>query len=101
MIERIVLLKLVDELCNDVARREVAAYSGEVLASVPGVLNCDVSIAGDDKTAGSWDVCLKVRFADLESYAGYAVHEVHRAFLEHYLPPRITFKKAWNFNLDS
>ncbi len=101
MIERIVLLKLVDHLCNDRGRNEVAAYSGDVLSSIAAVLSCEVSIAADEKTYGSWDVCLKVRFADLDDYAVYATDEVHRNFLDDYLPSRITFKKAWNFSLGS
>ena len=100
MIERIVLLKLVDTLCNTADRSSVAADSQVALEAVPGVQSCEVSIAGDPKTELSWDVCLKVRFATLADYDGYAEHPLHRAYLDGYLPSRTTFKKAWNFNLD-
>ena len=99
MIERIVLLKLVDGLCDVEGREAVAAYSARALSSIPGVLNCAASIAADSKTEGSWDVCLKVHFTALDAYETYAVDPTHLAYLEEYLPSRITFKKAWNFEL--
>ena len=97
MIERIVLLKLTDGLCHEAGRVEVAEYSQRVLSAVPGVVDCTTSIAADEKTLASWDVCLKIRLPDLDAYGVYAVDPSHREYLDDYLPTRTTFKKAWNF----
>ena len=100
MIERIVLLKVKDELANAESRAEMAAYSEALLRSLPGVIDANVGVPADDTSAKSWDLRLAIRFARYEDVEPYRVHPRHVAYVEEYLRPRITFRKAWNFALD-
>jgi hypothetical protein len=97
MIERIVLVKLNDELSTAAGRIEVARHSASVLAEVPGVLEVATSVAGDDSTAEDWDVCLRLRFAELDRVESYRVHPRHRDYVDRYLKPRMAAIRAWNF----
>jgi hypothetical protein len=99
MIERIVLFKLKAEHTHDAARREVAAHSREVLASVPGVEEVRVGTPADDAAEKSWDLSVVVRFASLEAVEAYRVHPTHRAYVDDYMRPRMEVVKAWNFEV--
>ncbi|MFW5925069.1 MAG: Dabb family protein [Myxococcota bacterium] len=99
MIDRIVLFKLKDEYANDAARWEVAAYSKDALASVPGVRSVSVGIPADDPSRKSWDLSIVVRFDSLEEVQAYLIHPDHRRYVDDYMRPRMEVVKAWNFEL--
>jgi hypothetical protein len=98
MIERVVMLKLKDELANEAGRSEVAAFSVVALREVPGVVDVVARVPADEASAASWDLMLRVGFASVVDVERYVDHPVHVRFVEDYLKPRITFRKAWNFN---
>ncbi len=54
MIERIVLLKVRDDLANAASRQEMAVYSGKVLRSIPGVVDAKVGVPADEAAAPPW-----------------------------------------------
>ena len=99
MIERTVLVKLKDSFTGEAERREVASHSREALAVVPGVTGVTVAVAADEKTAGTWDLAITVRFAALEDVPTYGSHPAHRAYVDDYLRPRVETLKAWNFEV--
>ncbi len=94
MVVRIVLVKLNDDFVAD--KEAIAADSERMLAEVPGVQAVDASIPADVKSAGSWDLCLRLRFADMDAVDAYVPHAAHRTYLD-WLEPRCKIKKAWNF----
>ena len=97
MIERTVLVKLKEPYAGEVERREVASHSQKALARIPGVTGVTVAVAADEKTSGSWDLVITVRFAALEDVPTYGAHPVHRAYVDDYLRLRMEALKAWNF----
>lgn len=99
MIDRIVLFKLKEAYAHDAARREVAAHSRQVLASVPGVEEVRVGVPADAAAGKSWDLSVVVRFASLDAVEAYRVHPVHRAYVDEYMRPRMEVVKAWNFEV--
>lgn len=99
MIERIVLLQMNEEFASKKALGEVAEHSREVLKSLPGVLECHVGTASDERTAADWHVSLVLRFASAEDIPPYAAHPDHRAYVDHYLRPRLASIVAFNFEV--
>jgi hypothetical protein len=99
MIERIVLLKLKDEQATPELIAEVASYSREVLRRLPGVLECHVGVAAEDRTSSSWHLALVLRFASVEDLEPYAMHPDHRAYVDEYLQPRLESITAYNFEV--
>ena len=97
MIERIVLIKLNDELANATSRRDIAAHSREVLRALPGVVEVRVELPADPKSEGDWDLCIVVQLASATDIAPYVDAPAHRAFVDDYLRPRSIVIKAWNF----
>lgn len=97
MIERVVMIKLTDELATPEGRAGVASESVPMLQAVPGVVEVFAGTAAPG-TEASWDVCLKVRFASFDDVEPYRVHPVHLAYRD-WLAPKMTFLKAWNFEV--
>lgn len=97
MIERFVMLKLTAEHANPEGRVAVAQSAREVLPGVPGIRSVKTGLPADEKTTGSWDVALLVRFERIEDVAPYIAHPVHRAWVDDYLKPRLECIKTWNF----
>lgn len=97
MIERTVLVKLRESYAGEAERREIASHSREALSRVPGVTGVTVAVAADEKTSGSWDLVMTVRFAALENVSTYGAHPLHRTYVDDYLRPRMETIKAWNF----
>lgn len=96
-IERIVLVKLLDE---EVQRRlEIADHSREVLRLIPGVEDVHVGLAADTPSAEAWDLSLVLRFGSLEDVEAYRIHPDHRAYVDCFLKPRMAAIKAWNFEV--
>lgn len=99
MVERIVLIKLNPDLSTPEGRADVAAQSRRDLLAVPGVRGVRAGVAADDTSARSWDVSLVVRFDAIADVEPYLRHPQHRAYVDEYLAPRMTFIKAWNFEV--
>ena len=99
MIERIVLLKLDEEWSSRHALAEIAERSREVLPGLPGVVDCHVGIAADERTRADWHVVLVLRFASAADIPPYADHPDHRAFVDRYLRPKLASICAHNFEL--
>lgn len=99
MIQRVVVIKLKDEYCNDEDRAAAAAYSREVLATVPGVVGLSVGTPGDAPTLRSWDLMLLLRFDDIDAVESYRAHPVHRKYVDVFLKPMLEVIKVWNFEL--
>lgn len=97
MVERLVLVKLDNENATPEGRREIARHSEEVLAALPGVQDVHVCGPADDRTAGSWDLAIKVRFARIDDIEPYLAHPVHRDYVDAYLSPRTMTLRGWNF----
>lgn len=96
-VERIVLLRLRDEYASGEALAEVAERSREVLPKLPGVLDCRVGIAADERTAASWHLALVLRFASAADIPPYAAHPDHRSYVDDFLRPRLAAIVAHNF----
>ncbi|RME25115.1 MAG: Dabb family protein [Deltaproteobacteria bacterium] len=94
MVVRVVLIKLHDEFVPQ--REAIAAESERMLSAVPGVQAVEADIPADIQSAGSWDLCLRLRFADMDAVDAYVPHPAHREYLD-WLEPRCHVKKAWNF----
>jgi hypothetical protein len=99
VIERIVLLKVRDDLANAASRQEMAVYSGKVLRSIPGVVDAKVGVPADEAAEGSWDLRLAIYFDSYSDVEPYRVHPIHVDYVENFLKPRVTFRKAWNFEI--
>ena len=99
MIQRIVLLKLTDEMATDEGRREVAEHSRVVLESLPGVESVAAAVAADPATAGAFDISLVLGFRSVDELEPFRVHPDHRAYVDEYLRPKLTAIKAFNFEL--
>jgi hypothetical protein len=99
MIERIVLLQMREEFTSEDALAEVAERSREVLPKLPGVLDCHVGLAADERTAADWHVALVLRFASTEDIPPYSVHPDHRAYVDDYLRPKLASIAAHNFEV--
>lgn len=99
MIERIVLVKLKDGQATPKLIAEIAAHSQEVLIRLPGVLECHVGVAAEDRTSSAWHLALVLRFASVEDLEPYAMHPDHRAYVDEYLRPRLESITAYNFEV--
>ncbi len=99
MIERIVLLQMKPDFESREALEAVAARSRELLPALPGVLECHVGLAADERTADSWHVALVLRFAKAEDLPPYAAHPDHRAYVDTYLRPKLASIVAHNFEI--
>jgi hypothetical protein len=94
VIERIVLLKLVDRGRRD----EIAAEARRALPGLPGVQGVHVGVPAD-AGAEVWDLLFAVRFDTLPDVEAYLVHPDHVRFVEQTLLPNVEIRKAWNFTL--
>jgi len=99
MIERLVLIKLKSDYTTPQARTEIVRYSQAALERLPGVQSVDIGVPADAKCDGSWDLALRLRFADLDAATAYVPHPQHREYVDEYLSPRMEMIKAWNFRV--
>lgn len=99
MIERIVLLKLKPECAAEVSA--ICARTEEALEKLPQVREIEASPAAEDRTAGAWDLCIRLRFDSLDDVAAYLPHPAHRLLVDEYLKPRVEKLKAFNFALSN
>ena len=98
MIERHVYVKLNDEHATDESRAQAVERSRE-LASIPGVLSVSVGTPADLSSLAAWDFCIRLEFESIEAVEAYRIHPDHQRYLEEFLDPRTTVKKAWNFEV--
>ena len=99
MIERVVLLKLKSAFTAEVAT--ICARTEEALAGLPRVRAITASPAAEARTAGAWDVCIRLEFDSLDDVAAYLPDPAHRLLVDAYLKPRVDKLKAFNFALRS
>ena len=99
MIQRVVVIKLKDAYANDADRAQVAGHTREVLARIGGVRHLDVATPGDERCGRSWDLCILLRFDDIEAVEAYRVDETHRAYADVFLKPMLEVIRVWNFEL--
>ncbi|MEQ1565099.1 MAG: Dabb family protein [Myxococcota bacterium] len=95
MIERLVLLKLVD----GGYREEIAEAARRDLPRIPGVRRVRVGTPADADSA-VWDLLLAIEFDRIEDVGLYLNHPIHRTFFDQVLSPRVEVRKAWNFVMD-
>ncbi len=99
MIQRVVAIKLKSPYSNDDDREAVARHSREVLGEIPEVVHLDVATPADDRCSASWDLCLLVRFDNLDAVERYRADKRHRAYVDVFLRPMLEVIKVWNFEL--
>ena len=99
MIERIVLVKLNTSHATELGRNEVAAYTESELSGLPQVLSLTTGVPSDPKSLASWDLLIRLQFANMDDVAAYGVDPTHRAYVDEYLRPKMDVIKAWNFRL--
>ena len=99
MIQRVVVIKLKDAYANEADRAEVARYTKDVLAPIEGVRHLDVATPGDARCEHSWDLCILVRFDDLDAVEAYRLDAAHRAYVDVFLEPMLEVIRVWNFDL--
>lgn len=96
MLDRFVMLKLVDAEATDAGRRAVVEEAKRVMPQVPGVEGVRLGCPADESAAG-WDVAMVVTIRSADDLPAYRDDPAHRAFVDAFLGPRVAFKKAWNF----
>ena len=99
MIQRVVTVKLRDGYADDDSRRQIAAETRRVLAEAHGVLEVAVGLPGDGRTEREWDLCILVKFADMETVEAYRTCPIHRAYADVFLKPLRSTIRVWNFEL--
>ena len=99
MIQRIVVIKLKDAYANEADRAELACHTRDVLSRIEGVRHLDVATPGDERCERSWDLCILVRFDDVEAVEAYRLDAAHRAYVDVFLKPMLEVIRVWNFDL--
>lgn len=99
MIQRVVVVKLKPEFANDETRARIVQQTFDVLPQAHGVLDLDVALPSDARTEREWDVCILVRFRDMEDVETYRTDEIHRAYADVFLRPLRRSIRVWNFEL--
>jgi antibiotic biosynthesis monooxygenase (ABM) superfamily enzyme len=99
MIERIVLLKLQEEFATEEALAELVERSRDILPKLPGVVECSVGLAADEKSGDQWHISLVVRFASLDDLPPFADHPDHRSYVDDFIRPRLASIAAYNFEV--
>ena len=99
MVQRIVLIKLQAPFDKEEGRREVAVISHNLLPQVPGVTSVEVGTPAEESCEESWDLVLKVSFANIDAVEPYRVHPVHLEYRDA-IADKMEVLKAWNFQFD-
>ncbi len=97
MIQRVVVIKLKDAYANATDRADAAQHTRDVLGLIPGVLHIDVATPADAACERSWDLCVLLRFDDLEAVESYRLDPRHRAYVDVFLKPMLEVIRVWNF----
>ena len=99
MIERIVLLKMKEEFATEIALAELMEQSRTVLPKLPGVVECSVGFAADEKTGDQWHISLVVRIESLADLPKFTDHPDHRSYVDDFIRPRLESIAAYNFEV--
>jgi antibiotic biosynthesis monooxygenase (ABM) superfamily enzyme len=99
MIERIVLLKSREEFATEQAIAELVERSRDVLPRLPGVVECSVGLAADEKSGDQWHISLVVRFSSLDDLPTFADHPDHRSYVDDFIRPRLASIAGYNFEV--
>ena len=99
MIQRIVIFKLKDEYCNDVARAEFAERTREDLGALPQVRRVEVGVPADEASEASWDIAITLLFDSMDDVKAYIVDPDHRTYVDDFASPKIEVRKASNFEI--
>ena len=99
MIQRVVVIKLKDAYANDVDRAQVASHTRDVLSRIEGVRHLDIATPGDERCGHSWDLCILLRFDNIEAVEAYRIDKTHRAYADVFLKPMLEVIRVWNFEL--
>lgn len=99
MIERVVLVSLQPEYRSADDLRRIVAQTREVLAGIPEVRALRVGSAAEPRTQEAWQLCIEVRFDDLEAVERYRAHNVHRAYVDVFLRPMMQSIRVFNFDV--
>jgi hypothetical protein len=97
VIQRVVVIKLKQAYANTTDRAAAAKYTRDVLGAIPQVRHIDVGTPADERCERSWDLCLLLRFDDLEAVETYRASAEHRAYVDIFLGPMLEVLKVWNF----
>lgn len=98
MIERIVLLKLKPEFLTEA--KAIGLHTEAVLRTLDQVRDLALAPAADARTAGAWDIMIRLKFDDLDAVDAYLPDPMHRALVDGFLKPRVDKIRAFNFGLD-
>ncbi len=101
MIERFAFVKLAPEHATDAERRALADEALATLRGLPGVVSLTVGLPADADSAKAWDLCVNVRFANLDDAAAYRAHPAHRRFVDEVIAPRSAARKGWTFSIET
>ena len=101
MIERLAFVKLTPEHATDDVRHALAREALETLRPLPGVVSLTVGLPADPDAAKAWDLCVNVRFANLDDAAAYRAHPVHRRFVDEVVAPKSAARKGWTFAIET
>ena len=99
MIQRIVIFKLKDEYCNDVARAEFAERTRSDLGALSQVRRVEVGVPADEASEASWDIAITLLFDSMDDVKAYIVDPDHRTYVDDFASPKIEVRKAWNFEI--
>jgi len=99
MIERIVLLKMKEEFATEEALAELVQRSRDVLPKLPGVVECSVGQAADEKSVEQWHISLVVRFESVDDLPTFGDHPDHRSYVDDFIRPRLASIAAYNFEV--
>ena len=99
MIQRVVLIELQPDYRNDADRRQIAEHSRQVLADIPLVRGLEVGTPADERSRHDWDLCILVRFDNLEDVEAYRVDETHRKYVDVFLKPMMRSIRVFNFDV--
>ncbi len=99
MIERVVLVSLQPAYRSSDDLRRIVAQTQEVLSTIPEVRALRVGAAADARTQEAWQLCIEVRFDDLEAVERYRAHKAHRAYVDVFLRPMMEGIRVFNFDV--
>ncbi len=97
MIERVVLIRLDAAYRDDLAA--IADTTREVLGAVEQVRALRVGTPADPRTAREWDLCIEVRFDDMDAVEAYRAHPHHRKYVDVFLRPMLETIRVLNFEV--
>lgn len=99
MIQRIVIVKLIDAESTPEGRQRMAAGLRAALGSIPGLRGLFVGVPADEASARSWDVSVVAHLDTVADVERFHTHPAHEAFAAAHLRPHAAVVKAWSFEI--